>query len=135
MKKLFDFDIRDEEHLICITQRGEHCISDMEAMFRCITESPNYRQDYDCLVDAREARFLFTDEELQGWSCREEYQRKTLSRKGRTAFVFNSPKETALGFLETNRNHGVRCCSVFSTLEAAYAWLRAKSFSSDLLCR
>lgn len=117
---MHSYEIFPDDGFIAVHVRGDIGYQDVLAWMSELVDDPRYSDQYDGLVDYREATARMTLEEAEQLS---EYVRTHRLSEGRWAMLVDGPLATVLAMTYAKAIKTVHEIEVFSTLKAAAAYL------------
>jgi len=124
MKWKTDYD--PQRNVLCHTITGEITMSRVAQALESLRAREDIGEQTRSLADLRQSTIGLTPKQLRDLVCQLEGD-AAIQIRGRLAIVANRPSATALALLFTRYTAGYRECQVFSTIEAANAWLEDDS--------
>ena len=117
----YSYSISDDIRVIKAKYTGSIDIAFIKAAILALAKDPGFDPTFDTLADFRGCQFFITPDDL--YAFRSFYLRVLGNAVSKTALVANTPRETALCIVFQHQIVGSQGIEVFSTLEAAEAWL------------
>jgi hypothetical protein len=115
--------IDETEGIITVSYTGECTLDELKAAVLEVTDSRDYRPSHHVLSDLRGCAIFLDPDRLP--ELARLFDERCADSTGKSALLLDTPHETALALLHQRNVAGARTTELFSTREAALAWLRS----------
>jgi len=119
----YEYKINNKERIIYNYFKGILRVDELESAVLKLSKDSSFDPHYNILTDLRECLFELRPQEMEQFI--RIFKEKFSKGKGKSAIIIDTPIETAISTIFQDLVKNVRRIQIFSTDEAAIAWLKS----------